>query len=357
VSATLSSWYVFNVAEREFKYLKVSPKNDSWMYGWGFSFVYTRLAWETFPFPNATLSEDYEFMSGLRLSQKAVFVTVVGEHGHCAHTYHPKVSVSGGEQTSKGQCLGVEVPAPSTLVDLLPLLLQAEGMTTRAHRHARYFVTGSWNKWDQLLELLPINRSPLYEATIPVYEPPQMVEFQIIADSNWALTFYPDRRPEAMAKGKALGPWRCHGVNFSVEVPKEWFAVAVQWNSEEQRVSYTLRKSFPMSYFLVGNWSNWHRFDSLIGKPGTGTAFACTVVGLTTDAYFQVVQDSNWDLRFWPARGDMGRILGPGKPPDDWMTWHVPRPEQCKSYELKVLWEPAGPQISWNVHITPAWHP
>merc|ERR1712048_1259355 len=85
------------------------PLSDrrSWLYGWGFSFVFTRAAWELAPFPDVEFAEDSAFMEGLLAQGIPVrFVRLPAGPKGCglaAHSYHPD-SCSGGEFQGSDRC-------------------------------------------------------------------------------------------------------------------------------------------------------------------------------------------------------------------------------------------------------------
>eukprot|EP00408_Alexandrium_pacificum_P054768 CAMPEP_0171268972 /NCGR_PEP_ID=MMETSP0790-20130122/59950_1 /TAXON_ID=2925 /ORGANISM="Alexandrium catenella, Strain OF101" /LENGTH=64 /DNA_ID=CAMNT_0011737757 /DNA_START=25 /DNA_END=215 /DNA_ORIENTATION=+ len=58
--------------------------------------------------------EDYLFMKTLRASRDAEVLTVAvpEAEGICAHTYHPQVSISGGERVDEGRFTSSKVKTP-----------------------------------------------------------------------------------------------------------------------------------------------------------------------------------------------------------------------------------------------------
>merc|ERR1719221_620812 len=107
MAATLGAWHLLNLAEGTYRYLDAMNDPDvacmweAWVYGWGFSFIYTKSAWEFAPFAAVTHAEDVEFMKVLR--DNGVPVALPREDpgflGLCAHTHHPNpaANTSGGE--------------------------------------------------------------------------------------------------------------------------------------------------------------------------------------------------------------------------------------------------------------------
>eukprot|EP00411_Alexandrium_monilatum_P007291 CAMPEP_0175307102 /NCGR_PEP_ID=MMETSP0093-20121207/64592_1 /TAXON_ID=311494 /ORGANISM="Alexandrium monilatum, Strain CCMP3105" /LENGTH=84 /DNA_ID=CAMNT_0016603561 /DNA_START=53 /DNA_END=304 /DNA_ORIENTATION=- len=79
-------------------------------------------------FPHMDVGEDFDFMMALKNSPEAK-VSVVRDAGTiCSHTYHPEVSISGGENrgNARDDPIGREVPPPEPFVQLLPLLLECD---------------------------------------------------------------------------------------------------------------------------------------------------------------------------------------------------------------------------------------
>ena len=70
-----------------------STERRDWLFGWGFSYVFTRSAWEIAPFPDTYFAEDIGFAEGLMA--RGVPVGLIGhseeqqEHGLISHTLHP----------------------------------------------------------------------------------------------------------------------------------------------------------------------------------------------------------------------------------------------------------------------------
>ncbi|CAK0788327.1 unnamed protein product, partial [Prorocentrum cordatum] len=127
---TLSEWHTFHLLDRTFAYL--NPKVDrgvprAWLdemvYGWGFSYVYTRAAWRAQRFPDRETWEDNEFINGLR-RRKDVLVKPVARPGDVAalvaHTLHPD-STSGGEFDGFRRLGQAVRGTPRGFEELLPL--------------------------------------------------------------------------------------------------------------------------------------------------------------------------------------------------------------------------------------------
>ncbi|CAE7350879.1 unnamed protein product, partial [Symbiodinium necroappetens] len=127
-AATLSEWHMMEVKEQQFGFfdpktdpLVEAPMRESFQYGYGFSLVYTKSAWETVPFPDVEWSEDGEFMGRLQL-QKIPIQLVCSRDCHdglAAHTHHSD-STSGGEMCGNVR-LGYAVPVPDAFRALLPV--------------------------------------------------------------------------------------------------------------------------------------------------------------------------------------------------------------------------------------------
>ncbi|CAJ1457540.1 unnamed protein product [Effrenium voratum] len=123
-AATLSEWHMMDVKDQRFGFF--DPKTDnllsheqreSFMYGYGFSFVYTRSAWETVPFPDTEWSEDGDFMGRLQLRRIPIEL-VRCPQALAAHTHHSD-STSGGELCGNIR-LGYAVQTPEEFKSVLP---------------------------------------------------------------------------------------------------------------------------------------------------------------------------------------------------------------------------------------------
>jgi len=126
--AKLCEWHMVDLQDAEFGYF--NPKTDALLeahrresirYGFGFSYVYTRAAWELVAFPDVEFSEDGEFITILQ--GKAVPVKLVASQGPqdglAAHTHHSE-STSGGEMVGQVR-LGEGVAVPDSFKSLLPV--------------------------------------------------------------------------------------------------------------------------------------------------------------------------------------------------------------------------------------------
>ncbi|CAE7452919.1 unnamed protein product, partial [Symbiodinium sp. CCMP2456] len=127
-AATLSEWHMMEVKEQQFGFfdpktdpLVEGPMRESFQYGYGFSLVYTKSAWETVPFPDVEWSEDGEFMGRLQLQKIPIQLVCSRDcyDGLAAHTHHSD-STSGGEMCGNVR-LGYAVPVPSAFRALLPV--------------------------------------------------------------------------------------------------------------------------------------------------------------------------------------------------------------------------------------------
>mmetsp|Transcript_147440 Transcript_147440/g.259976 ORF Transcript_147440/g.259976 Transcript_147440/m.259976 type:complete len:799 (-) Transcript_147440:50-2446(-) len=125
--ATLSEWHMLDMNSMTFRWLdpKKEPMPEEWrkpmIYGYGFSYVFTRASWELQAFPDTETCEDDIFME--RLEKKNVSVTLVklpSDHsGLVAHSYHSDCTSGGEFNGNKRQ--GYVVATPRAFEDLLPL--------------------------------------------------------------------------------------------------------------------------------------------------------------------------------------------------------------------------------------------
>ncbi|CAK0847850.1 unnamed protein product [Prorocentrum cordatum] len=106
-----------------------------WLYGWGFSYAFTRSAWELAPFPDVEFAEDMGFVEGLiahgvpvALARLPCAANGSGlPLGLVAHSCHPG-STSGGEDlASRGRC-GVPAGMPHSLARLMPMVRRIQHM-------------------------------------------------------------------------------------------------------------------------------------------------------------------------------------------------------------------------------------
>ena len=112
MAATLVEWHLLDLHDLTFGNLdaKLDPlvpdaERHQWMYGWGFSYVFTRATWEEHVFPDMHYMEDIEWMEGLLASEVPVALVRLPPSssrfynntvGLCAHTAHVG-SCTGGE--------------------------------------------------------------------------------------------------------------------------------------------------------------------------------------------------------------------------------------------------------------------
>ncbi|CAE7709015.1 hypothetical protein AK812_SmicGene37570 [Symbiodinium microadriaticum] len=129
VAITLREWHLLDLSDMTFGFMDVErdpliprEQRHGWLYGWGFSYMFTRACWELAPVPDVEWSEDISFYEELRRLQVPV-VPVPLPPGHeavCAHSYHAKVNTSGGEFSGALRC-GEPVPEPpEAFKELLP---------------------------------------------------------------------------------------------------------------------------------------------------------------------------------------------------------------------------------------------
>jgi len=71
-AAKLTEWHLLDIPSLTFRYLDVESDSSvplrqrrQWLYGWGFSYAFTRTAWELSPFPDIEFAEDAGFIEGL----------------------------------------------------------------------------------------------------------------------------------------------------------------------------------------------------------------------------------------------------------------------------------------------------
>jgi len=136
-AAKLAQWHMVTAGEKDFGFLDPQTEplveeryRDAMLYGYGFSFVYTRAAWKLQPFPNVEYAEDGEFMT--RLLHRKVPITLVQckspEDGLAAHTYHGGVT-SAGEFAGNVR-LGILVDMPTAFEGLMPIFHEVTSSTS-----------------------------------------------------------------------------------------------------------------------------------------------------------------------------------------------------------------------------------
>merc|ERR1712019_196076 len=104
VASKLSEWHLMDLSNLSFHYLDVVSNKKiplaerrGALYGWGFSYVFTREAWELAPFPDVSFAEDVGFMEGLLARGITVsLLQLPPDRGMIAHSVHPS-STTGGE--------------------------------------------------------------------------------------------------------------------------------------------------------------------------------------------------------------------------------------------------------------------
>uniref|UniRef100_A0A7S1WGT6 Glycosyltransferase 2-like domain-containing protein n=1 Tax=Alexandrium catenella TaxID=2925 RepID=A0A7S1WGT6_ALECA len=139
--AKLSEWHLFDLANMAFHYMnplerKCMPLREqpAALYGWGFSYVFTRRAWELSPFPDVHFAEDAGFVEGLLARGIPVSLLKIPEDRTLvAHTVHPS-STTGGEVSVGQRGCDNPVQTPKEFDGLYRKL--AESVHTKAkHRH------------------------------------------------------------------------------------------------------------------------------------------------------------------------------------------------------------------------------
>lgn len=136
---TLKEWHLFDFASRQFRHLDPATDPDvleSWrspmMFGYGFSYVYTRAAWELQPFPDREDCEDDVFMQELqRKSQDAVGLVSLPskDRGLVAHSFH--LDNTGMSEFNGSKRLGQRVERPRAFD---ALMVQVEDIAARLPR-------------------------------------------------------------------------------------------------------------------------------------------------------------------------------------------------------------------------------
>merc|ERR1719433_210176 len=111
------------------------------IYGWGFSLVYTRAAWQACPFLHIGLGEDLDFVMSLR-ELWAPLIFVPDRRGICAHTQH-LANISGACLKFSGR--GV-IPASLMYSPLCPLLSWYDGMARGLTKNQQEEMQGRENK-------------------------------------------------------------------------------------------------------------------------------------------------------------------------------------------------------------------
>lgn len=135
-AVTLKAWHLLDLSDMTFGYMDVEndplvPKEQryGWLFGWGFSYMFTRSCWELTPVPDVEWSEDISFYEELKRNK--VPVVPVKPPGAskaiCAHSYHAKVNTSGGEFSGAVRCGRALPEVPQELLELMPLAQQAAG--------------------------------------------------------------------------------------------------------------------------------------------------------------------------------------------------------------------------------------
>jgi len=138
IAQTLTEWHLLDLKDMTFGFLDVAnepmiveEEKRDWVLGWGFSFVYTRKAWESLSWPDEDFCEDVWWMNGLLDKQIPVLESKLPlprfAQGLVAHCSHP-LSCSGSEYAEccfKNETrtvlmrMGRMVPAPKEFQDLL----------------------------------------------------------------------------------------------------------------------------------------------------------------------------------------------------------------------------------------------
>lgn len=141
---TLAQWHLLDLSDLTFGFMDVRTdplvpvsQRRGWLYGWGFSYVYSRSAWETALIPDVEWSEDISFYEDLLRLKVPVFPVPLPNRftGICVHSHFPKVNTSGGEFAGPLRCGEPVSKPPSGLQDLIPIVRElAERISTREQR-------------------------------------------------------------------------------------------------------------------------------------------------------------------------------------------------------------------------------
>lgn len=145
-AATLEAWHVLDLSDQTFGFfaprgeeLLDQVMKESFAYGFGFSYVYSKAAWDLQAFADVEWSEDGHFTTGLLERQRPVKLVNPRFIGNgidaiAAHSHH-RGTTSGGEFTeitytepgsfrnvTKAVRMGKKVTTPKELAGLLPLV-------------------------------------------------------------------------------------------------------------------------------------------------------------------------------------------------------------------------------------------
>merc|ERR1712224_650648 len=92
---------------------------DSWLYGYGFSYVFYRHASVEHPFLDMNIGEDYKFLCKLRNISKNLVKLVYDNTGIVLHTLHPKASSTCyvAREVPKRELLTMEIAPLASLLN------------------------------------------------------------------------------------------------------------------------------------------------------------------------------------------------------------------------------------------------
>jgi hypothetical protein len=148
--ATLTEWHLVHMMTGTFRYLNTKTQvltKEEWrskmMYGFGFSYIFTRAAWQLEAFPDTETEEDDVFMDRLMKVHGIVPALVSPQSGECkaglvAHTYHPDCTSEGVSETDEeGRWMGQVVDETPTNFKYLMVTFQQTKLTLQdcAERH------------------------------------------------------------------------------------------------------------------------------------------------------------------------------------------------------------------------------
>lgn len=140
-AAKLSEWHMLDMTDFALGYLDVQVDKNvplrerrGYLYGWGFSYIFTRAAWEAAPFPDVEFAEDSGFMEGLMARNIPVLLLQPPDArngaGLVAHSYHSG-STSGGELQDFKKSGNRVTTTPEVFRTLMPMVRQVASRSTR----------------------------------------------------------------------------------------------------------------------------------------------------------------------------------------------------------------------------------
>merc|ERR1712032_1322500 len=116
--AKLSSWHEYTLRTRSWNVIDASDGSDKELYGWGFSMMYLRKAWEMRPFPHIFLGEDFDFCFNLRAALGLPVLFIYDARGVCAHTCHSSNTTGDNIESRSGGASAALYSPVATLVSM-----------------------------------------------------------------------------------------------------------------------------------------------------------------------------------------------------------------------------------------------